>query len=131
MEHGFKGLIVGISSIGSLLFGGWPSLVQVLIIFIIIDYITGLIAAGYLGLLSSRIGFKGIAKKIMVIALVAVAHGVDLILGGNSFFRDAVIYFYIINEFISILENAGKVGLPIPNVLKQAIAALKNRENKS
>jgi toxin secretion/phage lysis holin len=130
VEYTFKILIAGISTVGSFLFGGWPALLQVLLMFIVIDYVTGLIAAAYSGKLSSRVGFKGIAKKIIMIAMVAVAYGIDLVLGGSSFFRDAVIYFYIINELISILENAGKVGLPLPNVLKEAIDVLKRKGNK-
>ncbi|WP_102348983.1 phage holin family protein [Bacillus sp. Marseille-P3661] len=130
MENSIKLLIVGSSSILSLLFGGWSVLLQVLVIFIVIDYVTGLIAAGFNGKLNSRIGFRGIAKKIIILALVAVAHGIDVVLGGTSFFRDTVIFFYIINELISIIENAGNVGLPIPTVLKEAIEALKKKGNK-
>lgn len=130
MEDIIKLIIASGFSIVSPLFGGWPALLQVLVVFIVIDYVTGLIAAAYRGKLCSRVGFKGIGKKIIILALVAVAQGIDIITGGNNYFRDAVIYFYIINEIISIIENAGRVGLPIPKILKGFVEALKNKRNK-
>lgn len=121
---------LGVTALGGLtgyLFGGWNTLIQILLVFVIIDYVTGLLAAGYNGKLSSRIGFKGIAKKVMIFALVAVAHLIDSALGEGHLFRDAVIYFYLANEVLSILENAGKTGLPIPQYIKNAVEVLKGR----
>ena len=87
----------------SFLFGGWPALLNILLAFVIIDYITGLIAAGVEGQLSSQVGWRGIAKKVAVFIIVAVAHLVDVALGGNTnMFRDAVIFFYLANELLAI-----------------------------
>ena len=111
------------------LFGGWSLLLQTLIVFMIIDYLTGVVVAGYLGKLSSKIGFKGIAKKVMILSLVAVAHLLDQILvGDGQLLRDAVIFFYIANETVSIVENVGKTSLPISNKLKNTINMLKGEK---
>jgi toxin secretion/phage lysis holin len=123
----YKAAATTLGGISGYLFGGWSTLIQILVIFIVIDYVTGLIAAGYQGKLSSRIGFKGIAKKVMIFALVAVAHLIDRALGDNHLFRDATIYFYLANELLSILENAGKTGLPIPDQIKNAVQVLKGK----
>ncbi|WP_233274999.1 phage holin family protein [Calidifontibacillus oryziterrae] len=114
-------------SIITQLFGGFDRLFTVLIFLVIIDYITGLIASGIAGELSSRVGFKGIAKKLMIFSLVAVAHIIDQLVDGNHLIRDATIYFYIVNEIISIIENAGRVGIPIPNILKKAVSVFRNK----
>lgn len=124
---------LGVTVIGgglSYLFGGWNTLIQVLVVFIIIDYVTGLLAAGYQGKLSSSIGFKGIAKKVMIFAIVAVAHLIDSALGEAHLFRDVAIYFYLANELLSILENAGKTGLPVPQQIKNAVEILKGKGDK-
>lgn len=96
-------------------------LVKVLVCFIVADYISGLLASGYLGELSSKMGFKGIAKKIAILILVAIAHQIDLILGTHNTTRDAVIFFYLANELISILENFVRMGMKVPEVLKNLI----------
>lgn len=111
----------------SFLFGGWSALIQTLVIFVIIDYIFAVIVAGAHGELNSKIGFKGIVKKITIFVLVAVAHQVDLTLGDGSFVKDAVIFFYIANELLSILETSAKTDLPIPDVLKRAVDVLKQK----
>jgi toxin secretion/phage lysis holin len=123
----FNGLTATLGGIAGYLWGGWSTLIQVLIVFAVIDYLTGIIAAGYEGKLSSKIGFKGIAKKIMIFALVAAAHMIDKALGENHVFRDAVIFFYLGNELLSILENAGRTGLPIPQQIKNAVQILKGK----
>lgn len=112
------------------LFGGWSTLLQILLVFIIVDYLTGLLAAWYEAKLNSKVGFRGIGKKIMILVLVAVAHSLDKVLGGNSFVQDAVIFFYLANELLSILENAGKTGLPIPSALTKAVAVLNQKSEK-
>ncbi|WP_096199105.1 phage holin family protein [Bacillus sp. FJAT-45350] len=129
MENISKFIIAISSSILTFLFGAWSVLLQVLIVFIIIDYVTGLIAAVYSGKLSSKVGFKGIIKKVMILSIVTVAHGLDIILGGFNFLRDVVIYFYILNELLSIIENAGRIGLPLPNVIKKAVEVLKKKDD--
>jgi len=108
--------------------GGWTVALQALIIFIAVDYAVGVIVAAYLGQLSSKIGFRGIAKKVLILALVSVAYILDdMVLGGGYWLRDATIFFYIANETISILENVGKTSLPLPPKLKDAIEILKNK----
>ena len=116
--------------IASFLFGGWSVALQTLLIFVAIDYLTGVIAAGKEGKLSSNVGLKGIAKKVMTFFVVAVAHQVDLLLGDGHVFRDATVTFYIANEAISILENAGRIGVPIPEKIHQAIEILKGKEKE-
>jgi toxin secretion/phage lysis holin len=109
------------------LFGGWSPLLQILLTFSIIDYGTGLLASGVEGKLSSKVGFRGIAKKVMIFALVAVGHLIDKAIGQGSMFQDAIIFFYLGNELLSILENAGRTGLPIPDQLKSAVQVLKGK----
>ncbi len=127
LENIIKLIVAFFGAAASFLFGGWSLLLQVLVIFIVVDYIMGVLVAGYQGRLSSKIGFKGIAKKVMILLLVAVAHAVDTILGDGTFIRDAVIFFYLANELLSIIETAGKTNLPIPPALKGAIETLRNK----
>lgn len=127
MENIIKLIAAFFGAIASFLFGEWSPLHQVLIIFIAIDYGMGVLVAAYLGQLNSKVGFKGIAKKVMILLLVAVAHAVDSIMGDAHFVRDAVIFFYLANELLSILETVGKSGLPIPEVLRKAVETLNNK----
>ena len=130
MENFIK-FIAGIGGgLASFLFGGWSALLQVLVIFIIIDYILGVLVAAMYSELNSKVGFRGIAKKVMILLLVAVAHSVDVVLGDNHFIRDAVIFFYLANELLSILETVGKTNLPIPSILRKAVETL-NSKSKS
>lgn len=113
------------------LWGQLDGLIYALIAFMVMDYITGLISAYIDKNISSSIGFKGIAKKVFIMTLVAVGHILDTyIIGDSAVFRSAVIGFYIANEGISILENAGKIGLPLPKKLVDVLAQLKNEEDK-
>ncbi|EAG9729399.1 holin family protein [Listeria monocytogenes] len=121
MEVILKIGILGFGAIFGYLFGEVDLLVKVLVCFIVADYISGLLASGYLGELSSKMGFKGIAKKIAILILVAIAHQIDLILGTHNTTRDAVIFFYLANELISILENIVRMGMKVPEVLKNLI----------
>ena len=114
-------------SLASYLYGGFDSLLMIFTGLVIIDYVSGLIASGTEGNLSSQVGFKGIGKKIMIFALIAVAHFVDQLLGNNHLIRDATIFFYMANELLSIIENAGRLGIPIPDFLKNAVNLLRNR----
>ena len=130
MDNVFK-FIVGIGGASiSFLFGGWSLLLQTLVLFIVLDYILGVGVAAAHGQLSSKVGFKGIAKKVSILVLVAVGYQVDLILGDGSFVKDAVIFFYIANELISILETVGKTNLPIPDFLTETVEKL-NSKSKS
>lgn len=111
--------------------GGVDGLMTTLIIFMVIDYITGLMCAVVDKKLSSAVGFKGICKKVLIMMLVGVAHIVDLhVVGTGQALRSAVICFYLSNEGVSVLENAGHLGLPIPEKLKDILAQLHNRSDK-
>ncbi|MFC9706985.1 holin family protein [Paenibacillus sp. NPDC056933] len=115
------------SSSATYFFGGWSGVLGVLLVFVILDYLTGIAAAGMTGKLESNIGMFGIARKVFIFAMVSVAHLVDGVLGDGHLFRDAVAFFYIANELLSIIENGGKLGAPIPPVIRQAIEVLKGK----
>ncbi len=111
--------------------GGVDGLMTALIIFMVIDYITGLMCAVADKKLSSAVGFKGICKKVLIILLVGVAHIVDLhVVGTGSALRSAVVCFYLSNEGVSLLENAAHLGLPIPDKLKMVLEQLHNRDHE-
>ena len=111
--------------------GGMDGLMIALIIFMVLDYITGLMCAVSDKKLSSAVGFKGICKKVLILMLVGVANVVDIhIVGTGSALRSAVICFYLSNEGLSLLENAAHIGLPIPDKMKDVLAQLHGREDK-
>lgn len=118
--------------------GGWDAAITTLLIFMAIDYITGLIVAGVFkrskksetGALESRAGWKGLARKGVTLLIVLVASRLDLIIG-SSFIRDAVVIAFITNETISIVENAGLMGVPIPKVIINAIDVLKTKAKEN
>lgn len=111
--------------------GGMDSFLYALIAFVVIDYITGLMVAAIQKKVSSEVGFKGICKKMLIFILVGVANIVDKqIIGNGSAIRTAVIFFYLSNEGISILENTALIGLPVPQKLKDVLAQLKGSEDK-
>ena len=129
-----------IGTVGSLvasLFGGWTEALTTLLIFMLIDYITGLIVAGVFhrsqktatGALESRAGFKGLCRKGVILLFVLIGYRLDLTVG-TTYIRDAVCIAFIANELISIVENAGLMGIPIPVVIKKAIDVLENKEPK-
>ena len=123
-------VLSSIALLGSLagnLFGGWDSLFKILLTLVDIDYLSGFISSAIEGGLSSSIGFKGIAKKIYIFCLVAVAQMIDQLLGYQYFIRDWTILFYIANESLSIIENAHRVGLPIPPILKRTVKLMRNK----
>ncbi|MEA3320756.1 MAG: phage holin family protein [Bacillota bacterium] len=120
------GIASFLGSIASFFYGGFSSLLTFLILFVVVDYLTGVIAAFVEKRLSSRESFKGIAQKIFIFALVTIAHVLDIILGTNLI-KDVTILFYLVNEFISIMENAARMGVPIPNILKKVIDAIKKK----
>lgn len=124
-------------TIGSLiagLFGGWDAAISALLIFMCIDYITGLMVAGIFkkspktksGGLQSKIGWKGLARKCVTMMLVLVSVELDLLLG-TSYIRDAVCIGFALNELISITENAGLMGIKMPVPLQKAIDLLQNK----
>ena len=131
-------VITGVGVFGSLiasLFGGWSEAMTTLFIFMIIDYITGLIVAGVFhkspksenGALESKAGWKGLCRKGMILLFVLVGHRLDLVIGA-SYIKDAVCIAFIVNELISLIENAALMGVPIPQVITKAIDLLQKAE---
>ena len=110
--------------------GGWDATLRVLVTMAIIDYLTGVIAAGFNGELKSKVGFKGIAKKVVLFLLVAAATQADAIIGTNNAIREATIFFFIGNELLSLLENAGKIGIPLPQALTNAVEILGGKQKQ-
>ena len=121
-------MIAIVSAFASYFYGGWSHLLGCLLAFVVLDYITGIIAAAKEGKLQSTVGFVGIAKKVMIFAMIGVAHMVDKTIGEGTLLMDAAIFFYQANVLLSIIENAGRIGLPVQEVLKQAVELLKNKE---
>lgn len=129
------GILAAIVTAISSLFGGWDSALTTLVIFMAIDYIAGLIVAGVFkkskksdtGALESRAGWKGLCKKGMTLLVVLVAVRLDIAVG-TTFIKDVVVIAYIANEALSIIENAGLMGLPIPSVISRAIEVLRKKE---
>lgn len=113
--------------------GGLDGFMYALIAFVIIDYLTGLMVAVLEKKLSSEIGFRGIFKKVLIFVLVGIGHIIDVnVIQNGSVIRTAVIFFYLSNEGISILENSAKIGLPIPKKLKDLLKQInKDEEDKT
>ena len=129
-----EGLCTGIGVVGGFiasLFGGWDAALITLLMFMVIDYVSGLIVAGVFhnsnktetGTLESKAGWKGLCRKCMTLLFVLIAYRLDLALG-VTYIRDAVIIGFMANELISIVENAGLMGLPLPAVITKAIDVL-------
>jgi len=127
MDNLFKSIIAVGGATASFLFGGWSSLLGILLAFVVIDYVTGFAAAAKEGKLNSEVGAWGIVKKVGVFLIVAAAHLVDRVLGGDHLFRDAAIFFFLANELLSMIENTGRIGVPIPPVLRRAVEVLRGK----
>jgi toxin secretion/phage lysis holin len=116
------------------LLGGWDTGLETLVIFMVADYITGLIVAGVFkkspktetGALESGAGLKGLCRKFFAFVFVLIAHYLDLVMG-TTYIRDTVIIAFIANELISLVENAGLMGLPLPTVITKAIDILQKK----
>lgn len=130
-------ICTGIGIVGSViasLFGGWTASLTTLLIFMGIDYVSGLIVAGVFhnspktetGALESRAGLKGLIRKFTMLLFVLIGHRLDMAIGA-SYIRDAVCIAFIMNELISVVENAGLMGLPIPAIITNAIDILKKK----
>jgi len=116
-------------AIGAVL-GGWDGFLYALVLFVVVDYITGIMAAYVKKKISSQVGFQGILKKIVIFCLVAVGYVIDAhIIKNGAVVRTAVIFFYMSNEGISILENAAVIGLPVPEKLRNVLEQLKDTVN--
>ena len=126
-----KAIVAAIGTGFTWLFGAWDTPLIALVIFMVLDYITGT-TRGYVNKdLSSNIGFKGIARKGVIFTILIVAVMLDRLLNtGNWMFRTLVCYFYIANEGISILENAVALGAPVPEKLKDALVQLREGKKK-
>ena len=133
-------ICAGIGAVGGLiswLLGGWDTAVVTLVIFMAIDYISGLAVAGVFhasrktdsGALESRAGWKGLCKKAMTLLFVLVAHRLDMVIG-TTYIRDAVVIAFVANELISIVENAGLMGVPMPAAIENAIDILQRKVDK-
>lgn len=111
--------------------GGCDGLLYALVLFVVVDYITGVMCAANDHKLSSEVGFRGICRKVLIFLLVGIGHVLDAqIIGTGSVLRTAVIFFYLSNEGVSLLENAGHLGLPIPEKLKIVLEQLHDRAEK-
>ena len=130
-------ILMGFGAVGGIIssfFGGWDAALTTLVVFMMIDYVSGLIVAGVFhnspkttnGSLESKAGWKGLCRKGMTMLFVLIACRLDMLMNTNIV-RDAVIIAYITNECISIVENAGLMGIPIPTVITKAIDVLKNK----
>ena len=135
MKNLFCSIIGAVGSGIAYLLGGWNEALVTLLIFMGIDYISGLIVAGVFhkskktenGALESKASFKGLCKKGMILFFVIIGARLDLVTG-SDFIKNAVCISFMVNELISITENAGLMGLPIPKVVTNAIEVLKNKE---
>ena len=132
MEKYFNGIVAILATFFTYLFGSWDLALQVLIVFMILDYLTGVLHAYLIGQLSSEVGFKGLVKKCMILVVLIIGVMLDRILGtGTWVFRTLVCYFYIANEGISLLENVGNIGIPIPNKIRNALEQLNKDDEES
>src|SRR5574344_2639865 len=136
MKQGICTVAGVLGSVVTTLCGGWSKGLITLLIFMAVDYFSGLVAAGVFkaskktstGALDSNTCFKGICKKGMMLLIILVAYRLDLTIGTN-YFRDGAVIAFICNETISIIENAGLMGIPIPNVIKKAIDILQQKKD--
>jgi len=111
--------------------GGCDGLLVALVVFVTVDYLTGVMCAIEDKTLSSEVGFKGICRKVIIFMLVGIGHILDVnVIGTGSVLRTAIIFFYLSNEGVSLLENAGHLGLPIPEKLKDVLEQLHDRAEK-
>ncbi len=120
-----KAAAAALGGAAAYLWGPWDALIIALVIFVVLDYITGIAKAAVRRELSSKAGFYGLLKKVAIFVLVAIGTVMDSVIpAANHAIRSAVIMFYIANEGLSILENAGEIGLPMPEALKAALKKL-------
>lgn len=135
MKQIWNGIQIAFSAVGGFVgwfLGGFDGFLYALIAFVVIDYITGVMVAVVDKNLSSSVGFKGICRKVLIFALVGIANIIDVyVLGQAGVLRTAVIFFYISNEGVSLLENSAHLGLPIPAKLKDVLEQLHDRTGGS
>ncbi|MEF3303718.1 phage holin family protein [Paenibacillus sp. GYB003] len=128
-QFGFSSAVGIVGAALNYMFGGWSELVQLFFLLIAVDYATGIAASLKQGRgLNSLKGFWGIWKKGLMVVIVMIGHRFDLLLGTNLFMV-GFIYFYMANELVSITENCGKLGLPLPDRVRKLIEVLKNKQD--
>lgn len=131
MEKIFNSTVAVVATFFTYLFGGWDVAIGILIVFMCLDYATGVIVAYQNNLLDSEVGFKGLVKKFMILVILIVAVMLDRLMNtGTWVFRTLVCYFYIANEGISLLENVSNLGVKIPDKLKDALVQLNKDESE-
>lgn len=129
MENWLKVILAALGTAATYLFGGWDAVLLALVTLVVLDYLTGLLGAWVEKRLDSNVGAKGIAKKVGYFVLVAMAAVIDRSAGLDApILRTVVIWALIANEGISITENLGAIGVPVPGAIKDALEQLKNRE---
>lgn len=129
MDNIFKQIMAAICTLISFLFGDIEGMMIALIALIILDYISGVIAAAVEKRLSSEVGAKGIAKKIFMLLIVALANIVDInVIGDGHVLKTVTVVFYICNECISLIENAGRIGVPVPKKLLDVLEQLRDKD---
>jgi len=134
MKSVWNAIQVAFSALGGFVgyfLGGFDGFLYTLLAFVVIDYVTGVMCAANDHKLSSAVGFRGICRKVLIFCMVGVANILDMnILGEGSVLRTAVIFFYLSNEGVSMLENCAHLGLPIPEPMRDVLAQLHDREGK-
>lgn len=128
----FKSIFAIFGGILGFMFGELDGFITALLVFVVVDYVTGFMCAIAEKRLSSEVGAKGIMKKVVIFALVAVGHIIDTVIlkgAGGSTFRTMIIFFYLANEGLSITENAARLGLPVPEKLRTVLEQLKEEKN--
>nr|DAY70780.1 MAG TPA: holin [Caudoviricetes sp.] len=132
MEKYFNAIVAVLATFFTYIFGSWDLALQVLIVFMVLDYGTGVLYAFLNNQLNSEVGFKGLVKKLMILVVLIIGVMLDRMLGNGTWvFRTLVCYFYIANEGISLLENVGNIGIPIPNKIRNALEQLNKDDEES
>lgn len=132
MDRIFQTVAATLGAICGFIFGDLTGALTALIALIVIDYITGVLVGISKKTLSSEIGFKGICKKVLILALVGVANIIDMqVIGSGTMIRTATIFFYLANEGISIVENAANLGLPVPKKIKEILLQIKDEAEEN
>ena len=128
VENIYKNILAALCTVISFLFGDIDGMLIALVSLIVLDYISGVIAAVIEKRLSSAVGAKGIAKKIFMLLIVALANIIDINVIGGHTLKTVTVVFYLCNECISLIENAGRIGVPVPAKLLQVLEQLKEKE---
>lgn len=131
MQNVAKTIIAVLGTVAGYLWGPWDVFLELLLVFVALDYITGFVCAAIHHRLSSEVGFKGLARKVLIFAVIAVASMIERIIpGANSAIRSATCCFYIANEGLSILENVAQMGVPFPKSIKKMLVQLKKDDKE-